>query len=115
MLPTNKELVIYQGATFKTGFLLKDVDGSPFDLTGWSAHLQARVRLGDATPVLDLSSAKGSIILGTASIGLYVSDEDTARLNFGAAMYDLTLTSPAGESFRVLEGRVQLRLAVTRE
>lgn len=115
MEPANLPIVILQGATFLQSFVWKSA-GNPLDLTGFKARMQVRRNPRADSAYLTLTTENGGITLGgeAGSIQLYISDEDTAALSFGSAVYDLELETPHGNVMRLLEGTVTLSREVTR-
>ena len=123
MAAGKKDLVIEQGSEFTLTLTYK-VSGELVDLTGWSAYMQVRSSLDEATsvtPILNLSSAAGDIVLG-GELGTVVitvsgsadSTKNTYDLDFDVAYYDLKLVDTDGEPHRLLEGQVTLSRQVTR-
>ena len=101
-------LKIYQGGTFREGFTFKNRLKKPYDLTGYRAHMQIREAAG--TLVADLNTENGGIALGgsTGTIDLYIADEDTAKMTFASAKYDLFLLAPNGDAYPIIAGTVTL-------
>lgn len=88
----------------------------PKPLTGWSARMQIREKLGDDTPLVSITSAAGDITISIpdARIVFTIDTATTEGLDFIEGVYDLELVNPAGEATRVLEGKVFLSKEVTR-
>ena len=113
----------YPGATFTGSVTLNDSNGVPVDLTGYTALMHVRREKTDATPVLTLTTADGTITLGGAAgtITLLVSAAVTAAVEVDedgeSWAYDLFLTntSPNPDTVeRKLAGYVFATYAVTR-
>jgi hypothetical protein len=102
---------IEQGATFRKTILWKDENGNPIDLTGCSARLKAKHGTAE---LFSLTDGDG-ITLGAdeGTIDLYISDEDTADLDFTLARYDLEIEFPNGDVKRLLKGAALLTREVT--
>ena len=117
MLAGVANLTIEQGVVFSQLIQWKDKNGTPVDLTGYTAKFQIRSSPDDATPIVSLTSSSG-ITLGGANgtIAISISDAATAVYTFTKAHYDLLLTpaSPANSSIRLLEGFVYLSKRVSR-
>jgi hypothetical protein len=109
--------IIEQGATFRRIITWKATNNTPINLTGYSAKMQVRERVGSSTVVLECSTANGRITLGGSlgTITIVAQDEVTALLTaMPKAVYDLELTSSGGEVTRLLSGGVDIAPEVTR-
>ena len=118
-MPASKvDLVIEQGADWSHIFYLFAPGSStvPLDLTGYTANMQIRATIAALVPIITLSSANGRIVITplTGRIALNLPASYAAALTIGYAVYDLLLTSPAGSISRLVQGGVNLSLAVTR-
>ena len=111
-----RNLVIEQGATWEQGLQYNDSNGDPMDLTDHTARMHIRESYDSAEAFIELTTENGRITLGGAlgTIVLYISDEDTADLDFSSARYDLELALPDGTVKRLLRGKVKLLLEVTK-
>lgn len=83
------------------------------DWTGYSVRMQIRPTAGSRTILLQLDEANGraAIVGGTVSFSL--DNEETARLTFGEAVYDVLLES-ATDAIRLIEGAAVVSEGVTR-
>jgi hypothetical protein len=117
-MPAGKhDIIIEQGATFRRVITWKDSAGVPINLTGYTAKMQVRERVGSSTVVLECSTANTRITLGgsAGTITIVAQDEVTVLLTaMPKAVYDLELTSPGGEVTRLLRGSVEIIGEVTR-
>ena len=114
------DLCINQGASYERTFQwIAGVFGAAIgqgsnyvDLTGYIANMQFRPAPESSTLYYD---ASGDITLGgtTGNITLNISAADTETFTWGAAVYDLLLTSPAGVATRLLQGNVIVNPGVT--
>lgn len=111
------ELHIEQGATFGRTLTWRS-DGALVDLTGWTARMQVRDPANDdGTPLLELTTEDGRIILGGAAgtIRLLLSAAETDALDWSAGLYDLELVEPlTGVVTRLLSGWVKVSAQITR-
>jgi hypothetical protein len=109
-----------QSATFQHTVNWKDPQGNPIDLTGYRIRMQVRQTPSATTTLLDFDSsnlAAGMSIEGLGEDGTFtitLSPEVTGALNFAAAEYDLTATSPSGIVYRLHEGKATVSAGVTR-
>ena len=106
------------GATYTLQIEWKDGDGTPQDLTSYTAQYMARRKPEDASPALsvsEVSNGQGVIALGGAAgtVTVTINDATTATLS-GWYVYDIVLTSGAGVKTRILEGSLKVTPAVTR-
>jgi hypothetical protein len=102
------DLLIEQGSTFEEPLIWKS-GGVAVDVTGYTARLTIRDRVGGSV-LLALTTENGRIAVGTTdgSIRLTVTDEDTATIGWTHGVYVLEVTSPAGVTRRLLEGKVRV-------
>jgi hypothetical protein len=113
-------LVFEANATFQHTVNWKDPSGAPIDLTGFRIRLQVRQSPSSASTLLDFDSedlAEGQSIseLGeSGSFTITLTPDFTGALDFQAAEYDLTATSPGGIVYRLHEGKATVSPGVTR-
>ena len=109
------DIQINQGATFDVTLTYKN-NGTPIDLTGYSARMHLRLKKTDATPIIELTTANGRLTLGYAAgtIRMEIDDAQTAAFTFSKAFYDLELISGAGIVSRLMEGKVILSKETTK-
>jgi hypothetical protein len=66
-MPAKKlDITIEQGAEFVMNLTWKNPAGSPVNLTGYTAKMQARLKYSDITPLVTFSTSDGTIVLGGA-------------------------------------------------
>lgn len=104
-----------QGETFNFSFTIS-TDGTPWDLTGYTARMQVRTTVEATTKLLDLTSTDGDITLGgvAGTVAITVSATDMAALIAGRHVYDLEVVSAGGTVYRILEGKFSVKAEVTR-
>ena len=109
------DFTIEQGATFNL-LLTWKIDGTPVNLTNWTARLQARVDVEDTETILSLTTSNGGITLGGAlgTISLDQTATQTALLPAGSYVYDLELISGVGAVTRLVQGELDISAEVTR-
>ncbi len=120
---------IEQGATTDLLLEYKDSNGSPVDLSGYTARMQIRPSVDSTTTYLSITSVtasdgtglnltpqSGSVTLPrtSGSIGLFISAVSSSALTFSEGVYDIELQSSTGIVTRLLEGMVKLSKEVTR-
>ena len=115
-MAARKDLVIEQGATFLLDLVLEDPAKQPVDLTGATAQMQGRLRVGAGTTLFDWSVSGGQITIDgpAGAVKVSVPASQTRTLSFDVGVYDLEITESDGTVLRVLEGVVELSKEVTR-
>lgn len=111
------DLTIEQGTTWTLSLLWKTSAGATVDLTGYTARMQVRHRIGDPDPpLLNLTSENGGITLGGAAgtLALVATPTQTDALSTRTGVYDLEVQSPTGVVTRLLQGCVSISPEVTR-
>jgi hypothetical protein len=103
-------LYIEAGATFTRQFEYLNDDGTPFDLTGYSALLQIR-EAPEAALALEQVPA---IDLATGTFSIEFSAEQTATLTLPAYVYAMELYAPDGVVTRLVQGKVTVSPEVVR-
>jgi hypothetical protein len=116
--------IIQQGSTFRRLIQYTDSNGSPIDLTDYSARMQIRESVDSNVVLVNLTTNVGSdgsgIVITPASgtLDITLSAVSSSQLSFtGEAVYDLEIYSGSGDSTyvaRILEGKVKLSKEVTR-
>jgi len=108
------DIEIEQGATFRVTLTWNDENGTPTDLTGWSARMQIREDIDDAATLHSMVSPT-DITLGDAAgtIELLITATDTEAFTFETATYDLEMVNGT-EVTRLVKGTVKLIKEVTR-
>lgn len=110
------DITIEQGATFVMNLTWKSA-GSPVDLTGYTAKMQARWSYSDATPLVTFTTADNTITLGGALGTISVSGMATITglTKPRTGVYDLELTETAtGKVTRLLQGAAHISPEVTK-
>lgn len=103
-------LFVDQGATYATKLVVADPNGTPVDLTGYTAAAQIRKHYTSSNAV----SFSVSITPSTGSVVLNLSANSTANLVAGRYVYDVELTDGSGRISRIIEGIVTVSPNVTR-
>lgn len=82
-------------ATYTGGGVLEY--NQPVDLTGFTARMQIRQKLEDATVIKELTTENGGIVINNVSktISLNIPATDTATFSFQTAVYSLELVNGA--------------------
>ncbi len=109
-------LLIQQGATFVKKLRWTDSAGTPKDLTGWKAKLHIRYNTEDVDPpIINLTTENGGLTLNSyGTVIIKISETVTKGITWDDAVYDLFVIQPSGQTDKLLQGTVQVALAVTR-
>jgi len=105
------ELTVEQGASYSTTVTVNGSDGSPTNLTNYTAAAQLRKSYYSSTATdftVAISDAAGGEITMTLTAA------NTANLTPGRYVYDLLITSPVSVKTRVVEGIATILPSVTR-
>jgi hypothetical protein len=119
------DLEVFEGATFYREFTWEvGTPAEPFDLTGYSAAMQARDAIEDEEPVLDLTTENGGIIIlspeTSGSYGILIPPSLTKDLcpthEKRTLVYDLFFYAPltADDAGLQQKGKIVINPAVTR-
>jgi hypothetical protein len=106
------DLDIFQGDDWASMVTVLNCDGSPPDLTGYTAQAQIRSGPADLAPVA--AEMTTTVVLPNL-VSLYVPSDSTRQLRALYYGWDLQLTSPAGMITTILAGSVTVTQEVTRE
>lgn len=101
-------------STYTSGGVL--VFNTPIDLTGYTARMQIKAKLADATSILELTSENFGITISPSSstIALFMSASTTAAFTFKSAVYSLEMVSSGGIVTEIMSGTMTLDKEVTR-
>lgn len=103
-------LVIDQGSSFSATIDLTNVDGTVFNLTGYTVAAQMRKNYTSSTAVTFSSTHNG--VGGAITLSLLAVN--TASIEPGRYLYDVEITSSGGSVTRVVEGIVTVTPGMTR-
>lgn len=113
-----RDLTIDKGSTFRYSFVRKyKATGLVVDMTGYTARMQIRQSYAAETPLAELTTENGGIVIDGAAgrVSLYLSNTATAAITATApARYDVELIAPNGDVTRFVEGAVLFTGEVTR-
>jgi len=107
-LPTNIDLVLYQGDDFRMNITLDD-SVNPIDLTGYVAKAEIRAAPGGDTVLASFDAS----VTGPTTVALHLTSAESAKLDKNAA-WDVQVTDPASAVATLAYGTVQLHKDVTR-
>jgi len=106
---------IEQGVYRAQVFVWKS-NGTPINLTGYSARMQMRASVASETILLELTTTNGGIVLGgsAGTVTVVFKDTDTVGVDWKSGVYDLELVNTSNQPMRFLEGTFELSKEVTR-
>lgn len=93
----NKVFTYYASYTSAT-------DNVPYDLTGCTIVAAIKKAITDASTILSFTTSIVDADAGKFSISL--TPAQTASIGFDKGVYDVRVTFPGGDSYRVVEGNV---------
>lgn len=107
-----------KGKTLNPIFYYLSPTNSIINLTGYTARMQVRLAYTDVTPIWDLTTANGKLIITTGTavlsdgttipgaygIKLNIIATDTAAVTFSNALFDIELIDPSGIVLPFLKG-----------
>lgn len=87
----------------------------PYDLSGISARMQIRAKLGDSVVLHEMTTENGGIVIDTTykTITMIISATTTAAFTFSSAVYSMELVDGA-EVIPFLTGSLTLEKEITR-
>lgn len=109
-------IVIDQGADYFLNVTYDNPDGTPVNITGYTAEMQIRVNANSPTAVLTLTSGSGITITGASGlIAIRATAAQTRAIDEGPYVYDLEITAPStGVVTRIIQGQALVSAEVTR-
>lgn len=112
--PANLEIVRGDTKTFTVTYT--ETDGTPVDLTDYTARMQIRKTMDDGSYIWQGSTTTGEISITGASglISITIPKTNTATFNFDRGKYDLEITSSTGVTETIMGGEATLIKDVTR-
>ena len=102
-------LVIDQGTTFTSNFLVNDDDGNPVNLAAYTARSQLRKHYTSSNSTSFTVEANS-----TGYVTLTLTANVTTGLSAGRYVYDVELINPSNVVSRILEGLITVTPEVTR-
>lgn len=100
MAAPSVNITIEKGTYFENTFTISNSDGTPLNLSGYSAI--AKIKKYPSSPISQSFSV--SITASTGKIQVSMADTTTANLSEGRNYYDIVITSGTGIKSRVIEG-----------
>tara|TARA_E500000178_G_scaffold78831_1_gene76990 strand:+ start:603 stop:935 length:333 start_codon:yes stop_codon:yes gene_type:complete len=104
-------IFIDQGTDFSVTVDVTDANGSPLNLSGYTAASQIRKSYASSSASATFTT---SISASSGQVTMSLTDTQTSGLAAGRYLYDLNITSSASVTSRVVEGQVIVTPGVTR-
>lgn len=123
MVPIKKDLVIPQGSTFVTAFLIEDAPGFARDLTGYTARMMIRADYDDDTELLSATTESSGTKIEIDGIHgmltLTIQPIDTTNIEFEGkslkAVYDIEVQYVDDQSQTIVRRILEGNAIITRE
>lgn len=110
----NCDLAIYQGDDYAALVTVNNcADGTPADLTGYTAQGQIRSGPADFAPLV-VAEMLATVVLPN-NISLYLASAQTLAMQSLFYCWDLQLITPNGMIITIMRGDVNVTTEVTRE
>jgi hypothetical protein len=110
MAAVNTNLTIEQGSDYEIDLTITNDDGTPLNLTGYTADSKIRKHYGSSTTE---SFSITFVDRLAGEINLSMGSTTTSSLVEGRYVYDIVLTSPQNFKTRVIQGNVLVNPGVT--
>lgn len=110
---------IDQGADWFLNVTYDNPDGTPVNITSYTAALQLRSLPSSPTAVLTLTTENGGIAITGPSglVAIHATNDQTREIDEGVYYYDLEIDSPATPDVvvtRLIQGQAIVSAEVTR-
>lgn len=96
-------IVAKKGDTFNLNFTVQ-TDGTPWNLSTYTAKFQVRQSSASAEPMLDLATSSGITMNSSGEVSVTATSTQM-DLQTGRWVYDFEVTSAGNETTTLLEGR----------
>lgn len=91
-----------------------DVVGGPDDLVGYTGSMQIREQREDDVPLATVDPSGITVDSFNRQVTVRIPSSATAGYSWRRGVYDVYITGPTNDAWRLVEGRVTNSLAVTR-
>jgi hypothetical protein len=91
-----------------------DVVGGPVDLTGYVGSMMIRELRVDPVPLVTVDPSNITVNSGTRQVTVRIPSSVSETFDWERGVYDVYVTGPGGDAWRIVEGRVTNSQAVTR-
>jgi hypothetical protein len=108
-MATYSDIYIDQGSTYSSAIRVKNSDGSPYPLDGYSVRGQVRKSYNSQNAINFEINTTDNI-----NINISLTSEQTRSLKPGRYVYDVEIYNEGGHVIRVAEGQIEISPACTR-
>jgi hypothetical protein len=108
---TVTNLYVDQGSYYRTHITVSNTDGTPLDLSGYTAASQMRKSYQSSTAYNFTTSISNP---SEGRVRIELSSEQSRLIPAGKYLYDLEITATSGEKSRVVEGMVIISPEITK-
>ncbi len=115
MIVPQVDLYIQRGETWTHNIYVKQSDGSPFSLSGYTAKVSMRIVVGGPIQVSLAVGTGITITAGSGLISMALTKIQTIALAFERGKYDLLITSAGGVTTYLIRGDVYVTPRITEE
>lgn len=91
-----------------------DVLGGPVDITGYTGSMQIRALRADLLPLETIDVSAFTVNQSTRQVTVRIPSDITETWDWERGVYDVYITGPSSDAWRIAEGRVTNSFAVTR-
>jgi hypothetical protein len=91
-----------------------DVVGGPADLTGYAGSMMIRELRDDLVPLLTLDPSNITVNPGTRQVTVKIPSSVADTFTWHRGVYDVYITGPGSDRWRIVQGRVVNSQPVTR-
>ena len=110
-MATYSDIYIDQGSTFSSTISVKNTNGTPYNLTGYSVRGQIRKTYSSLTAISFATYVTAPL---TGVVGISLTATQTRGMKFGRYVYDVEIYNNGGHVLRIAEGQVEISPASTR-
>lgn len=114
-MATRHDFICDQGATFTASMTYLSADGTPVNLTGYTARMGIREKIDDIEEVFRATTENGHITLGgsAGTVSINIAANHTSEFPSGELLYDLELVTGA-TVIRLVQGCFTVDPEITR-
>ena len=113
-IPVKTNLTVYQGSRYDHRINVTDED-ILWDMTSFTAEMHVRTTVATATTLFEADSNDYITVNGPGGyIQITIPASVSAAWTWTKGVYDLEITSPAGYTWRLIEGSIKVKPEVTR-
>ena len=105
-----EDFLMEQGASFRYNVTIETPQGSAYDLTGHTLAAKMKKTYGSSTTTETFTTVTTSV---PGEIVMSLSDEQTSAIKAGRYVFDIVMTTPSSDKYRVVEGQITVSPGVT--